>query len=293
MFGPFVANSGSEVNVSGGSVGDGVVQTGGFNGQSGSVLNLSGGNVFGPIGISGEMNMSGGTVTGDFFFANPGSMVNISGGTVSAGFFLSDASEVNISGGTVLHSLDPSSGSVLNINGGTVNGVVAREGSEVNMSGGALDGIGALSGSQVTISGGAVGGILNAFSGSDVELIGGDFELNGAAVSESTISFERDDVFTGALTDGSAFFITSSTALDVTLTLADIPPLDLTPMVVSTAEPNFPSGLRPGQTLTILSGGELGDNFDLIEATLNVEGCLLYTSPSPRDATLSRMPSSA
>ena len=25
----------------------------------------------------------------------------------------------------------------------------------------------------------------------------------------------------------------------------------------------------------------------------NVKGCLLYTSPSPRDATLSRMPSSA
>ena len=26
---------------------------------------------------------------------------------------------------------------------------------------------------------------------------------------------------------------------------------------------------------------------------MNVNGCLLYTSPSPRDATLSRMPSSA
>ena len=26
---------------------------------------------------------------------------------------------------------------------------------------------------------------------------------------------------------------------------------------------------------------------------VDVEGCLLYTSPSPRDATLSRMPSSA
>ena len=25
----------------------------------------------------------------------------------------------------------------------------------------------------------------------------------------------------------------------------------------------------------------------------NIKGCLLYTSPSPRDATLSRMPSSA
>ena len=29
------------------------------------------------------------------------------------------------------------------------------------------------------------------------------------------------------------------------------------------------------------------------ETTLNVQPCLLYTSPSPRDATLSRMPSSA
>ena len=27
--------------------------------------------------------------------------------------------------------------------------------------------------------------------------------------------------------------------------------------------------------------------------TSHVKGCLLYTSPSPRDATLSRMPSSA
>ena len=35
------------------------------------------------------------------------------------------------------------------------------------------------------------------------------------------------------------------------------------------------AGTRPGK------GGE------------TVEGCLLYTSPSPRDATLSRMPSSA
>ena len=29
------------------------------------------------------------------------------------------------------------------------------------------------------------------------------------------------------------------------------------------------------------------------EGVLSEEGCLLYTSPSPRDATLSRMPSSA
>ena len=40
---------------------------------------------------------------------------------------------------------------------------------------------------------------------------------------------------------------------------------------------------------TRIEGG--GDRFDLImEST---DGCLLYTSPSPRDNTTSRMPSSA
>ena len=33
--------------------------------------------------------------------------------------------------------------------------------------------------------------------------------------------------------------------------------------------------------------------YDAIVAGEKLEGCLLYTSPSPRDATLSRMPSSA
>ena len=38
----------------------------------------------------------------------------------------------------------------------------------------------------------------------------------------------------------------------------------------------------------------LADSFHIISLTLpEVNSCLLYTSPSPRDATLSRMPSSA
>ena len=32
---------------------------------------------------------------------------------------------------------------------------------------------------------------------------------------------------------------------------------------------------------------------ELVEALMHLDTCLLYTSPSPRDATLSRMPSSA
>ena len=40
-----------------------------------------------------------------------------------------------------------------------------------------------------------------------------------------------------------------------------------------------------------ISAGKLGDN--LIGKVEVLKSCLLYTSPSPRDATLSRMPSSA
>ena len=36
-----------------------------------------------------------------------------------------------------------------------------------------------------------------------------------------------------------------------------------------------------------------GNTIDSVANTLNLTTCLLYTSPSPRDATLSRMPSSA
>ena len=42
---------------------------------------------------------------------------------------------------------------------------------------------------------------------------------------------------------------------------------------------------REGSLITLL-------NFD-VEKIAKKDGCLLYTSPSPRDATLSRMPSSA
>ena len=38
---------------------------------------------------------------------------------------------------------------------------------------------------------------------------------------------------------------------------------------------------------------EHGDNELILVAKGEVSACLLYTSPSPRDATLSRMPSSA
>ena len=60
--------------------------------------------------------------------------------------------------------------------------------------------------------------------------------------------------------------------------------------------------LAPSQELEALLGQLRAFGFDFIvvqardagaDADTEVEGCLLYTSPSPRDRTRSRMPSSA
>ena len=50
------------------------------------------------------------------------------------------------------------------------------------------------------------------------------------------------------------------------------------------------AGLKPGTgTLSVVTNEQGG----IIDDTVVTKVCLLYTSPSPRDATLSRMPSSA
>ena len=48
-------------------------------------------------------------------------------------------------------------------------------------------------------------------------------------------------------------------------------------------------GGGPGGYVCAIRAAQLG----LKTACVESRGCLLYTSPSPRDATLSRMPSSA
>ena len=49
-----------------------------------------------------------------------------------------------------------------------------------------------------------------------------------------------------------------------------------------------------GNEASVLAGDFLfAQSFDLMVETKSLKACLLYTSPSPRDATLSRMPSSA
>lgn len=215
--------------------------------------------------IGNEVNIFGGSL-GDDFDANFGSEVNVSRGTVGDNFDANSGSQINISGGSVGERFDANDGSEVNISGGVFGRFFnARSGSEVNISGGIF-----------------TGSTLTAVSGSDVEVIGGDFKFNGIPFSEPTVTVSSGDTFSGTLADGSTivftrFLFSQDAAIgdfifEVTLTSAELPPIDLAPIVVDSTNSNRPSGLREGQTLTLLGGGELGDHFRASDATLNVEG---------------------
>lgn len=133
------------------------------------------------------------------------------------------------------------------------------------------------------ISGGSYGRRFEARPGSDVELIGGEFELNGVTYTDSTITLTEGDVFTGTLADGSPFvfsplvgdigFVAGDDLIGVTLTTAALPPLDTTPLVVSTdILATVPFGLREGQDVMLQPGGVLGAALAVVDARLNVEG---------------------
>jgi len=189
-----------------------------------------------------------------------GTQVNVSdGGAIGSNFFADFGTEVNISGGTVGDVFNASSDSEVNISGGTVGDFFFVNG-------------------EVSISGGTVGSGFADFLSGDVELIGGEFQVDGVPVVGTTFDLVTDNVtFTGTLADGSTFIFSSVNDLltEVTLTPAVLPALDLSPIVVSTSDPNLPSGLRSGQTLTLSDGGELGANFEVVGATFNVEGGVL------------------
>lgn len=245
-----------EVNISGGTVGDD------FSAYRGSIVNVSGG------------------IIGDFFIASDGSVINLSGGTIGEQIVLPLSGSVfNISGGVIRGRLDARAGSVVNMSGGTLLGgnfaSRAWTGSAFEISGGTIDtNFVAEGGSVVRMTGGTVGADFTAISDS-VELVGGEFELNGVSYNAPSINLTGADVFTGTLSDGSVFIFTAwaSDRLDnVTLTQATLPTLDTTPIVVDSTNPIGPTGLRDGQSLTLRGGGSLKANFAVVDAALNIEG---------------------
>lgn len=212
------------------------------------------------IGSNTTLNVTGSSVgrgfeAGTRFGANTSTLVNVSGGRIGNSFIARANAEVNVSGGTIGIIFAAGDGSTVNITGGDFGAFFY-----------------AGSGSEVNISGGTFARAFRAKEGSLVSFLGGDFLVNGSMAAAS-VTLGPEDVLTGTLEDGSTF-VFSPVAEDeieqVQLVSRPLPTLDTTPLVVS--DDSGPRGLRPGQTLTLLEGGELGPNFAADDATVVIEG---------------------
>ncbi len=235
------------------------------------------------IESSTQLNLYDGGSIGLFFNAGSpdGSSsnveANIFGGTVGYGFGAMSGSEVNISGGIIGRprtGITAFGGSVMNISGGNiVSSISAFPNSVVNVDGGVFHSrFNVRSNGNLKVRGGAIFGLLKF---GDVELIGGEFLLNGIPYQDPSITFGGNDVFSGTLMDGSTFIFNQSRSgyiHDVTLVSSALPALDLAPIVIETPNPDRPSGLRAGQSLTLRDGGLLNANFAVVSAELNIEG---------------------
>ncbi len=236
-----------------------------------------------------EVNIAGGAA-GPHFHAHSGSTTNISGGTVGRWFNagtsngLSTNVLVNITGGAVGDDFDAYAGSTINLGGGAVG-----------------DDFIAHSGSTVNFTGGVVSERFDALSGSSLNLLGGEYQLDGVPIpglgsigDTSGLNLPDGSVLSGTLTDGSLFILSSSNSNIIadgalTLTTASIPPVG--PSAINVPTDPAPTGLRPGQTLNLDTGGALGSifnrgSFAAVGATLNITGGSSFLTPKVVNSTV-------
>ena len=157
-----------------------------------------------------------------------------------------------------------------------------REFSEACISGGDISRFSTSGGAgPIQVSGGSFGNF--QANNSDVEIIGAEFRLNNTEFTQPIIDLNDTDVFSGTLSDGSAFIFAAPVnsflgdELDgVALTTTTVPDFSLEPIVVDSDNPVGPQGLRSGQTLTLREGGTLNDNFAVLpDAALHIEGGIM------------------
>ncbi|TWT42449.1 hypothetical protein [Botrimarina hoheduenensis] len=220
--------------------------------------------------VDATVNIEGGVLGDHSGFSR--STVNVSGGFVDAFSNAYAGATLHLTGGEWGRFSDAHSGSVVNVSGGTLgNFFEAQAGSTININQGVVSrSLTALAGSNVDITGGAIGFDFDLQAGSDAELFGGEFRLNGEAFTGSTLTLGDNDVFTATLADGSSHIFAGNRSDDIVglkLTPVELPTLDTTPQVISTADHGRPSGLRAGQTLTVVEGGVLGNFFEMVDGS--------------------------
>lgn len=223
--------------------------------------------------IGGEQDIDGNPLT---------TQINLDDdGFINSSFDVLEGAELNVRGGRINTNLDIRTGGELNVSGGLIGFTLrAFDGSHVTMTSGLIDqSFEVRSGATMLLRGGALSRRFRARAGNDLSLFGTDYKLNGEDFFPSSVGTDitlgADDVFTGTLEDGSAFIFSPQAGdvfLGVTIQQSIVLPPDTTPIVVDTANPVRPSGVRAGQTLILRDGGELPENFEAVDATVNIEG---------------------
>ena len=127
--------------------------------------------------------------------------------------------------------------------------------------------------------------------------VGGVYTLNGVTITDFDPSAAGVGTHTLTYT-----YTTTNGCVDIAtedVTVYDLPVVTFTPTIseVCESDPIFNlDGFAPaGGTFsgTVVNGNQLDPSQLIAQSNTIIYTCLLYTSPSPRDATLSRMPSSA
>lgn len=215
----------------------------------------------------------------------------LAGGTLSNHFAVVDA-DLAVDGGVVGKGAEVARGNVEVRSGSIGEGFRAYRGSTIQIDGGSIGrDFNAYDGSTVTITGGEfapkfvthVGSSVSIQGGvfgndvrgqGDVELVGGDFRLNGVPIAAPRFQFLAGNVLTGVLADGNAFVFSAyqDYFLNVDLTTTALPTIDLTPIIIDGTSEAAPRTLRSGQTLTLRDGGVLQNHAQVVGSSLIIEG---------------------
>lgn len=204
-------------------------------------------------GPTEQMNLfPGGLVTLDFG-VGPGSEFNLRGGVLDAEFDATNGSEVNVLSGSVRNEFTAENGSVVTVFGGAIHSLEGR------------------SGSAVTIRGGGIRGLDARHS--DLEIAGNEFKLDGVPFDGPALDQAAGStgLLTGTLADGSPLVVSCCLG-NARLTRVPIPPRPTDPMTIDSPAGLELPGLREGQSLTVLPGGELRENFAAVDAAITIEG---------------------
>lgn len=219
-----------------------------------------------PLNI-GPGEVSTGGRTGQTLTVQPGGLIDESFSAVDT--------ILNVRGGTVADGLKLAR-SVLTVEAGSVVGAgTSSYGSDVNVSGGQVGPNLEVFSGTLRLSGGRIGRGLTIDPEATATIVGGEFRLNGVPITEPDVSLGANDALEGTLADGTPFVFSSSAGdrlETVTLEQVSLPDASTTPIIVDESTVNIPLGLRPGQTLTVEDGGQLGDDFTAFDTTFNVRG---------------------